>query len=162
VGHGTQFRVFLPARVPSLPESQPAVPQPIVAEGQGELILVVDDETFIRQIIRETLEDHGYRVYEAGDGVEAVTLFVQQRAQIKAVITDMCMPIMDGRSTVSTLRHIDPEVRIIVITGADPLAEKGSVNELGIKGFLNKPFSSEQLLVTLKQVLADSKATERA
>ena len=157
VGHGSVFRIFLPALPPAATGGTPAALDPNkLPKGNGQLILVVDDEASVRKIVRETLEKFGYRVQEAGDGVEAVTLFAQQRPNIHAVIMDLCMPIMDGKTTINTLRHIDPEVRILVIAGAGNFTKEGGMQDLGAKGFLSKPFSGEQLLVTLNEVLATS------
>jgi len=114
-GVGSTFKVFLPAEVNA---SAPTPADPAaVPRGQGELILVIDDETIIRSVTRQTLETHGYRVLTAADGAEGIALFAQQPAQIAAVITDMMMPVMDGPATIHAMLHLKPRARIIAASG---------------------------------------------
>jgi CheY-like chemotaxis protein len=148
-----KFKVYLPA----LTESSPAAAVEFAAEmprGNGELILIVDDEASVRQITQQTLQTFGYRVVVASDGAEAVIVFAHQGAEIAAVITDMTMPVMDGLATIQVLRRMNPKVPIIAASG---LAANGHVvraASLGVKHFLPKPFTAESLLKVLKQVLS--------
>lgn len=152
VGKGTKFKVYLPAIVTNefLPEKKH---QPILPIGNGEAILVVDDEASICEITKETLETYGYLAMVANDGTEAVALFAQNKRHIKAVLTDMMMPYMDGMATIRALKRIDPNVKIIAASG---LASHEKVSETAgndVQAFLLKPYTAETLLVTLNQVL---------
>jgi nitrogen-specific signal transduction histidine kinase/CheY-like chemotaxis protein len=154
VGRGTTFELYLPASPAT------TVPNQLVhgtepPHGKGELVLVVDDEAQIRKVLARMLELFGYRVLSAGDGTEAVGLFVQNRADIKVVITDMLMPQMDGSTLISVLRHIEPAVCIIGFSGIGDLAKSTDYRALGLPAFLTKPFTAEKLLVTLNHVLAN-------
>ena len=109
-GQGTEMKVLLPADkttvCPSLAPVNTCAPR-----GHGELILVVDDDSTIRLITKAALEDHGYRVITATDGADAVAIYSRQRAEIKVVITDMMMPVMDGPATIAALKQLDPSVK---------------------------------------------------
>ena len=112
VGKGSVFRVFIPAtdeQAVALPRTA-AVPLPT---GKGELILVVDDETAICSLLRRTLERQNYRVVTANDGREGLERFRDHRAEIRLVITDLMMPVMDGTELIRSLRALEPNLAII-------------------------------------------------
>jgi CheY-like chemotaxis protein len=123
--------------------------------GNGELILVVDDETSVRQITQQTLEAFGYRVTLAADGAEAVAIYAVRASEIAVVLTDMMMPVMDGASTIRVLRKINPAVRVIGASGLAANSQLTQTASLGVKHFLPKPYTAETLLKTLKQILAE-------
>ncbi len=152
VHKGTVFRVYLPAAATGEQIPQP-VPEPTPGLGHGELILIADDEMAIREITKSTLEAYGYKVLVASDGSEAVSLYAGQRDEISLVVTDMAMPIMDGSATVSALRKINPEVRVIVATGymdsSDTLRISGTANAI-----LKKPYSAAGLMRVITEVLS--------
>ncbi len=153
---GTTFKVFLPAH----PEGSAHVTTARLAEfphGKGELILVVDDEAPVRTVTQHTLETFGYRVLAAADGAEAISIYAAHQSEIAAVITDMMMPIMDGRATIATLRKMNPAVRIIAASGLTPEASSAQSTQLGAHEFLAKPFTSETLLKTLRSVLSEKR-----
>src|SRR6185295_8044409 len=107
-GRGARFKVYLPAIAAA--HSEPAKPShrdlPV---GNGELVLVIDDESAIREVARETLSAFGYRVMIASDGAEAMAVFAAHRSEVKVVLTDMMMPYMDGPATIRALRRLDPK-----------------------------------------------------
>ena len=121
--------------------------------GNGELILVVDDEQNIRDVMSATLESFGYKVLAAADGTEGLAQYAQHAKEISLVITDMAMPFMDGPAMIRTLKKIDPEFKIIGMSGllnADQTAELQSLN---VSGFLNKPFTAESLLHAIRDAM---------
>ncbi len=153
VGKGTQFQVFLPAVavIPSPPVDELELPK-----GHGELILVVDDEAPIREITKITLENSNYQVNTASDGIEALALYAQQKNEIKVVLMDMMMPSMDGATTMRAMQKINPQVKIIAVSG---LASNDKVLEatgVGLKAFLSKPYTAQELLKTINGVLSAS------
>jgi PAS domain S-box-containing protein len=154
VGRGTAFNVYLPG-LPAGTEQRAAAVTQAVPTGSGELVLVVDDEPSILQITRETLEDHGYRVLTAPNGRAAVATYERHKGEIKVVLTDMSMPLMDGPTAIKTLLALDPDVKIIACSGlrSDPGAEQ--VKGLKVKAFLTKPYTASALLSALQKVLAD-------
>jgi two-component system sensor kinase len=150
VGKGTQFAVYLPAaEVPGVrhDEGKPQAPR----RGRGELILVVDDEAAVRAVMTAALEAHGFRVKVAREGTEALALYAQHRAEVRLVVTDMMMPVMDGLATIRALRQMDPDVRILATSGlADaPPRIPGSA----VQGFLAKPYTAEDLVGAVCEVL---------
>jgi CheY-like chemotaxis protein len=152
-GKGTRFAVYLPA----IQQPQPAKAQELhrwIRTGNGELVLLVDDEPAILVTARVTLEGNGYRVLTAQHGSEAVALFKQHQGEIQVVVLDMMMPVMDGLATLDALQELDPAVRVIAASG---LLTTGRVDDAvasGARVFLQKPYSDEQLLSAVGDVLA--------
>ncbi|HEX7331165.1 MAG TPA: PAS domain S-box protein [Pyrinomonadaceae bacterium] len=151
---GSQFTLYLPA-VDTPGSVDAAVLQTDLPLGNGELILVVDDEESIREITRGTLETFGYNVLTASDGTEALALYADKKNEIAVVLTDMVMPFMDGPATIRALQRMNPKVRIIAASGlgAGQHAGEGTLESVSV--FLNKPYTAEKLLKTLAQVLKD-------
>ncbi|HEY9693347.1 MAG TPA: response regulator [Oculatellaceae cyanobacterium] len=153
VGRGTQFKVFLPAVEVS--EIQVEKQEQFnISSGQGELILVVDDEESICQVTKLSLEVSGYQVITASDGVEAITLYAQHKEEISLVVADMMMPSMDGSLTIRTLQKINPHVRIIAVSGLESNAKIAEQAGSSVKSFLLKPYSGQELLKTVHQVMS--------
>ncbi len=150
---GSRFRVYLPAGESGEPEEEMPVPAENLA-GKGETILVVDDEASIREITKVTLEDFGYKVLLAEDGAEAVTLYGEHMAEVAVVLVDMMMPVMDGLATIKVLARMNPEVRVIAVSGINHNSSIAKTADPSVKEFLSKPYTAEKLLVTLKAVLA--------
>ena len=106
---GSQFTLYLPALdAPGLADHEKA--QTDLPIGNGELILVVDDEESIREITRGTLETFGYNVLTASDGTEALAIYADKKNEIAVVLTDMVMPFMDGPATIRALQRMNPAV----------------------------------------------------
>jgi PAS domain S-box-containing protein len=149
---GSQFAIYLPALdVPGTVDT--AALQSDLPTGNGELILVIDDEESIREITRGTLETFGYRVITASDGTEAVAIYADQKNEIAVVLTDMVMPFMDGPATIRVLQRMNPKVRIIAASGLGANERVGEGSLTGVAVFLNKPYTAEKLLKTLAKVL---------
>lgn len=127
--------------------------------GHGELILVVDDEAAVRGSARSVLEKFGYRMQTASEGREALTLFDRHRSEIKAVLTDMMMPGMDGPKLVLALRQLDPRLPILGMTGLVELGTFRGLDWLNSVPLLAKPFELENLLVAMHQTLTTGKPT---
>ncbi|MCL4177771.1 MAG: response regulator [Verrucomicrobia bacterium] len=156
LGQGTSFQLYLPARPAevAIVEAQLLTLGPV---GQGELILVVDDEDSIIQITQEMLRRHGYRTLTAADGTEAVACLAQHPIEIKAVITDLLMPEMDGFRLVQVLKHMAPDLPVLVSSGLEETREHEArverLRELGVTCFLTKPYSAIQCLTALRAAL---------
>ena len=151
-GKGTQFKVYLPVTQTDEMEFVITEHHELLA-GHGELILVVDDEDSIREVTKNLLETHEYRVIVASDGIEAIALYTQHKEDIKVVLIDMMMPSMDGPTTVRILQKINPQVKIIGVSG---LVSNHKMIELignSVKAFLPKPYRSNELLESLQLVL---------
>ncbi|MEP0870009.1 response regulator [Trichocoleus desertorum AS-A10] len=151
VERGTAFKVYLPAKATTL-ERQAEV-QHHLPKGHGELILVVDDEEPIRETTRISLEAYGYSVMTANDGIEAIAVYAQHQQEVSAVLIDMMMPSMDGPMTIRMLQKLDPEVKIIAVSGLVSGYEVGENNSIGVQTFLPKPYTAEELLKNLQTIL---------
>ena len=151
-GKGSQFAVYFPSQEI---EEQAAIGfgRSDLPVGQGELILVIDDEESIRQITASTLETFGYKVLTAADGTEAIPIYAQRRDEIALVLTDMLMPFMDGPATIRALQKMNPNVRIIAASGLSAAHKQGESGLEGVKMFLNKPYTAERLLKAIAEVL---------
>jgi PAS domain S-box-containing protein len=149
---GSHFALYLPAL--DTPGSvDAAAAQTDLPLGNGELILVVDDEESIREITRGTLETFGYKVLTASDGTEALALYADKKNEIALVLTDMVMPFMDGPATIRALQRMNPKVRIVAASGLGTGQHAGEGALEGVSVFLNKPYTAEKLLKTLAEVL---------
>jgi two-component system cell cycle sensor histidine kinase/response regulator CckA len=149
---GSQFTLYLPA-IDRPGAVDAAALQTDLPLGQGELILVVDDEESIREITKGTLETFGYTVVTASDGTEALAIYADRKNEVAVVLTDMVMPFMDGPSTIRALQRMNPKVRIIAASGLGAGQRAGEGVLEGVSVFLNKPYTAEKLLKTLAQVL---------
>src|SRR5215510_4041338 len=148
---GSSFTLYIPAlEAPGLAQEQPQTELPT---GNGELILVVDDENSIREITRGTLETFGYSVVTAADGTEALAIYADRKNEIAVVLTDMVMPFMDGPATVRALQRMNPDVKIIAASGLAAGHKPGEGALEGVKIFLTKPYTAEKLLKALAQLL---------
>lgn len=149
---GTQFTVYLPAHG-SQDSVEANIAQTDLPLGNGELILVVDDEEAIREITRGTLETFGYQVLTATDGTEALAMYADRKNDIAVVLTDMVMPFMDGPATIRALKKMNPQVKIIAASGLNPRNNPGEGVLEGVELFLSKPYTAEKLLKALAQIL---------
>lgn len=151
VGVGTEFVVYLPADTGDA--TAPKIADELAPiHGCGQLILVVDDEAAVSQIMKATLEKHGYSVLLAADGAQALAVFAERKNDISAVVMDIGLPVLDGVMTASALRRIGPAVPIILMTGSP-----GRMSSLDKSKHvvLSKPFTREQLLVVLRELLEE-------
>jgi PAS domain S-box-containing protein len=151
-GRGSVFTVYLPAQAEGATGGGARAEPESVHHGNGELILVVDDEVSILSITKQALESFGYRVITARDGEEALRLYADRRSKIALVLTDMMMPIMEGPALIAALVGIDPAVRIIATSGLNSNADPAPASR-SVRHFLQKPYSAEVLLNTIHRVL---------
>ncbi|KAB2945152.1 MAG: PAS domain S-box protein [Candidatus Methanoperedens sp.] len=153
IGKGTTFKIYLPAVKTDI-QKEEEEEQLKLYIGHGELILVAEDEGSIREITSSTLETYGYKVLISSDGAEAVALYAQNKDKVKVVLMDMMMPVMDGYTSIRAIHKINPEVKIIAVSG---LAEKDKIAKIGTsnaKAFLSKPYTAEKLLKTIHEIIS--------
>ena len=148
VDKGTQFKVYLPAAetIATQPSAEAQLPR-----GNGELILVVDDEATVQQITQDSLAAYNYRTLVAGDGIEAIALYAEHRQEISAVLMDLMMPNMDGLTAIRTLQKMNPQVKIIATSGLT--ANTQQVFSAGARAFLAKPYTAKELLQALSALM---------
>ncbi len=151
LGRGTEFNLYFPAVIskPSAPviESKANMPR-----GQGETILVIDDEPSVRDVVKSLLKIYGYSPLVANDGVSGLAIYREQQARIRVVITDMMMPGMQGPEVVRGLRALNPEIRVVAMSGV--VSERSEITEEpGKLVFLPKPMTGAELLGALQRVM---------
>lgn len=155
VGQGTQFKVYLPA-IQAI-ETRPVedLEQPF---GDGELILVVDDEPAICEITKTSLESFGYRVLTASDGVDAVAVYAEHKDEVDIVLMDMMMPNMAGPPAIQVLKRMNPLVKIIAVSGLPSSDKVKEAMNMGANTFIAKPYTAQELLKTLRKIALSENA----
>lgn len=148
-GVGTSFHISLPCSEKGSDDLR--IDAEIVA-GTG-LILLVDDEEFIRIVGKHMLEDMGYKVMLAENGLEAFEVFQKHAADIDAIVMDLIMPKMDGRETFEKIRAINENCKIIISSGFAKDENLKDLTEMGLAGFIRKPFRDFELSQILAKVL---------
>jgi PAS domain S-box-containing protein len=149
-GHGTSFKVFLPAcgKPAELRHSEPAVD--LIGEG---LILVVDDEPLVLEFVRNTLEEYGYQVITAGNGRTGFEIFRERSREIDLVLLDMTMPEMSGEETFRAIRAVSLDVIILLSSGYSEVEATGGFADKALAGFIQKPYTPQTLATKIKQAL---------
>jgi CheY-like chemotaxis protein len=151
-GRGSIFRVFLPVSA----EAAPRKPLPVAKAPKiagGGTVLVVDDESSVRNAMSKAFKHLGFTVLAAADGAEAVEVFRQHQTEIRLVLCDLTMPRMNGWETLVALRQISPGILVILSSGySEVQALAGQHTELP-QAFLGKPYNFEELRDTLAKVL---------
>jgi two-component system cell cycle sensor histidine kinase/response regulator CckA len=152
-GRGTTFRIYI-SRLAKMSEQKPEPPALTAMRGGNETILLVEDDVFLRASGNIILSQLGYRVLEAGNGVEALEVWKQHRDEIHLVLTDMLMPRgINGKELGEQLLQQDPKLKVIYVSGygADIGGKDFSLKE-GVN-FLAKPFAANQLAHTVRNCL---------
>jgi len=157
VGKGTRFKIYLPATKSSDIETVAQTDSPL---GQGELILVVDDEVAILEITQITLETSGYRVLTASDGIEAIALYAEHKDKISVVLLDLMMPELDSVTIIRTLHKLNPQVQIVAMSGLATNEATTKVLREGVQSFLAKPFTAPELLNLLSRLCISASTNE--
>jgi PAS domain S-box-containing protein len=153
-GHGTSVKLYFP-EVSAAAAFQPAEYKPATKEAArgSETILLVEDEAAVRGLASRILEKQGYRVLSAQHGREAMDIASSETGKIDLVLTDVVMPGMNGRGLVERLAGIRPMMKSLYMSGYtdDDIIRRGFIEPS--KSFLQKPFTSEALLQTVRKVL---------
>ncbi|MBC7980758.1 MAG: PAS domain-containing protein [Armatimonadetes bacterium] len=155
INKGTGFSVYFPAT------SQATEPLSLMEAGglpcgNGETVLIIDDEPAILEMTRLSLEKFGYQVITASNGPEAVEIYRMNSALISVIITDMMMPQLDGQATIKALFEINPNANIIAVSGVRANDETAKKSGVDYKNFIQKPFTTEIMLKTLANILHPS------
>jgi CheY-like chemotaxis protein len=152
-GHGTTFKIYLPAVHEPAEGAEMAVPPP---RGGSETVLLCEDEPDLRELTREVLEEFGYRVLEARDGREAIEVAKEFGDRIDLLLTDVVMPRMNGSELAATLTR-ERGVRVLYMSGYTETAMVRGANAPGA-GFLQKPFSPFVLARAVREILDSAKS----
>lgn len=153
LGRGTAFHLFFPALAgPTVAPTRPSASP--FAGGQGEQILLIDDDPNVLDVFRQLLERAGYQVWLAADGQAGVEAFERRRDAIKIVITDIAMPVMDGMGAIAAIRSLRPQQAILAVSA---FMEPDRANLLRSLDppveILSKPVPAGTLLLTLQRMI---------
>jgi PAS domain S-box-containing protein len=154
-GRGTEFRLFFPEGSPA-PREARALPSPPPPLRERGTILIADDEPEVRAATATMLRGAGFEVMEASDGQEACELWRREGDRIRAVLMDLTMPRMDGRSAARAILEAGPRVRIILTSGFPVDSDARTPMDAGLAGFLQKPYQLKDLLAALQRALESS------
>jgi len=148
---GTVFSIYLPLKAQAVKKTARRKQEKIPTGN--ETILLIEDDAAVRQVTRSMLEEFGYAVLEAANGIEAQTVFQRHRTQVQLVLCDLIMPRMNGRETHAALQKIKGDIKVVFMSGytADIIAGKG-IADPGIQ-LLQKPLNPSTLLKKIRSVL---------
>jgi PAS domain S-box-containing protein len=150
LGAGTQIHIYLPAITGSTTDDGAHAPDPDDPHrGQGELLLLVEDDDAIQQAVRSLLASYNYGVLVANDGFEALDYFAQQPPNL--VVLDVMMPGMDGITLIPRLKALQPDLKIIATSGLPTYHEPTLA--AGASAFLLKPYDLTDLLATISTLM---------
>ena len=131
-----------------------------IVKGQGELLLVVDDDECILEVLKEMLEHMGYHVALAKSGQEAINTVKRTSKSISLILLDVVMPDMDGRATYRMLKALDPELKVLVISGYPAEGYPADILQAGCEGFLQKPFGLAELSRKIRAAIEKKQTPE--
>ena len=153
-GEGTTFKVFLPSFV--LADVLVPIKEEMVAaaEGNGETILVVEDDENTLEAVCEILKALNYQALPASNGEQALALFERNYQEIALVISDMVMPVMSGSKLYTRLREVEPAIKMVIVTGYPFDEEDRVLLSQGIVAWIQKPFVVEQIATAIREALS--------
>jgi PAS domain S-box-containing protein len=158
LGEGTTVTILLPAGEEANIPLESAGPIRLEPGGQGERVLLVEDDDVLREAIRRMLSKSGYQVFPCADGAEALQILRRSSTRFDVLLTDVVMPKMLGPELAQLVRDEQPDTRVLFMSGyaAGALGPTNRLDE-GCD-LLRKPFGHHQLLTKLRQILADDPA----
>lgn len=148
-GVGTNVDIYLPLYTPGELTEEPVSIFDSGRTAHGGKLLVIDDEDVIRTMVKEILEMLGYEVLTAKDGFEGIEVFEANKDDLRGVLLDMIMPKMNGREVYSMIKAIQPEAKVIMISGFIDETHIDELYDLGMNGFVKKPFTIESIIEAL-------------
>ncbi len=151
-GRGSRFHLYIPALGTGI-EVTSETAQPELLRGNGELVLVVDDEPHVREVTRQTLETFGYKTKIATDGADALAVFAENKEKIALMVTDMMMPVLDGPGVIRVILKIKPDLPIIAVSGVDAQAKIDNLQSGRKIHVLQKPYTAQMLLQAVRDEL---------
>ncbi len=151
-GRGATFTLFLPLSMDEDIDTEPVAE--VDKTDTRASVLLVDDEDMVREVTRQMLSLVGYRVTDCSDGLVALRMFREQSASFDLVILDLVMPSIGGLDLFMAMREIDPNVRVILVSGFSLGGDAQRILDEGAKAFLQKPYGADELARTVAGALA--------
>jgi CheY-like chemotaxis protein len=152
VGKGATFEIYLPCSEKPVSASNDKEQANLLGHG-SETILLVEDETGVRELASDFLKSAGYTVLEATEGADAIGIIAEHKGKIQLLLTDMIMPRMSGSELAKSLRIARPDLRVIYMTGYSEFPAKNGEPAGAESSILQKPFSCSVLLEKVQEAL---------
>lgn len=153
VGKGTTFHLYFPVQMRSFEVIQQGITAAEYVTGGTETILLVEDERMLQSLLKELLEGHGYKVFTAFDGAEAVDTYKRLASEIDLVLTDIGLPKLSGWDVCREILAMNARAKVIVASGyLDPNA-KSDLRDSSARDFIHKPYLPEDVLKRIRTVL---------
>jgi CheY-like chemotaxis protein len=152
LGVGTAFTIYLPLTATHTTVKENFSAKIIPLHGGGETILLVEDDGEVRQLLKDVLESHEYKVIEAENGAEGVEKFKEHQNEIHILLTDVMMPVKNGRETYDEIKSIKSDVKAIFMSGYSASLTQGLLSEELY--YLAKPVSPHDLIAKIHEVLS--------
>ena len=149
-GEGTRFSLYLP-QIPIPANHHSSTHMPIVSRTPNNSVLIIDDDENLRPILASLVSSLGYHIFDASSGNDGINVYREHQSEIKVILLDLVMPHLSGRETFDQIRAINPEAKIILISGYDRGADSEYLLEHGAIAYLRKPFSMHDLAELLDQ-----------
>jgi PAS domain S-box-containing protein len=152
-GAGATFRILLPRVDATLPAAAPATPVESTGDLSGDTVILAEDEAPLREMITAVLAGAGFHVLAAGSGGEALRLAAAFRGPVRALVTDVIMPEINGRQLAARVRELRPDIKVLYISGytGETIEQHGEFEDGA--AFLQKPFAAAHLVSRLRQIL---------
>jgi two-component system cell cycle sensor histidine kinase/response regulator CckA len=153
IGHGTTFRLYFPIPPGFKEEGTITMKEEEQTKTGNELILLVEDEEILRELVKNSLEEKGYRVIEAGDGAEAVEKYKTHKNDVAVVLCDMGLPKIGGWDAFQMMRQVNPNVNMIFASGYLDPALKAEIIKDGAKDFVQKPYEPDVIIKLIREII---------
>jgi two-component system cell cycle sensor histidine kinase/response regulator CckA len=153
VGSGTTFHLYFPVLQQITRPSEAKPVRTTKTPGGNETILVVEDEEMLLDLVKSLLEDKGYTVLTASDGLEAVDVYARHKEKISLVLSDMGLPKMSGWEAFRKMREINPGIKAILASGYLDPEVRSEMLKAGARDFVLKPYDVDHILVRLREVI---------
>lgn len=157
IGEGTEFRIYLPASGKPVAEIEQKYETDIAG---NEVILVVDDDSSVRNLATDILNKFGYKVMLAENGVQAIEQYKKHWHEIDLVILDIIMPKMSGQETLIQLKQINKDVKVLLTSGYSLDSKLQNFLDQGVYAFLQKPYHFYALLAKIRNIFSEDKGTK--
>ena len=160
LGHGSVFKIYLPRVDQSVQQSRPSELAPEIHRGT-ETVLLVEDEESVRTLTRSLLEEAGYTVIEASNGIHALEVAGRYSGPIHLLLTDVVMPGMNGPTLAESLVVTNPNMKVLCMSGyTGTFANFSGLIDRGMM-LLQKPFTRDALLRKVREALESQEAVQR-
>ena len=153
LGEGTTFFLYFPISEEEMKNVDNLAEQGTYIQGGNETILFVEDEEGLLSVMRAELENHGYNVLTATDGMEALNMYRELHGKISLVVTDMGLPKLSGDQMFFKMHTINPSVKAILLSGYLDPNLKSELYKAGAKEFVQKPYDIDELLKKIRDIL---------